>query len=577
MRRDSRSGPGGALTLGRKAPAPAVWLLLPALVWLTFGWTFIEDDAFIHLVFARNVAEGNGYSFNGLAVNADSSPAWVLFLAALMALGFASTAAAKLASAVGVLVAIGGVARTGRSFLVSRPGRVAWFLLALLHPFLWHFAYAGMESAMAFGLAAILLSACHSAVSQPGKGGMGRSALIAAAIAPLVRFEFLALALAALLLHARSARRPIFWFLVPIGLLPIATWLVFAKLQLGSVMPTTHLAKKALLEGPSAWLFVMTRAASVLGVGYGVTWLSLSAAWAFQRAQMRKVAFFSCEPGVVTLFCWAAAVFGFYLVNHTVVQTRYTLIAAPFVTLGLLRMLERLETPARRLRHSVLPGVIASLGTIAFIVVPHVRAKSVLVERKSAFFEEVARQLDSHEPVAIYSIGQAAHHLKVPIVDLGGIVMPDAIPSMLTPRTRPAWIASKGARCNIGRKALVPHAKVLASVRLPSVGWLFPPRKYTEEFTSFLFCSSAASTSLFEIGHAVPVEGDASSTAQESASCSRRRSRATADPVFPTKRSATLFRKLGENSLTSASRVFRPNLFWAAARCDATVTSLSPR
>ena len=66
---------------------PLAWLFLAlsalwCIVWLIHGWHYWEDDAFIHLEFARSVSRGQGFSFNGHVVNGDTSPLWVYLLVA---------------------------------------------------------------------------------------------------------------------------------------------------------------------------------------------------------------------------------------------------------------------------------------------------------------------------------------------------------------------------------------------------------------------------------------------------------------------------------------------------------------
>lgn len=60
-----------------------VVLLIAALwcvAWFVHARHYWEDDAYIHLEFARSVAQGHGYEFNGHLVNGDTSSLWVILL-----------------------------------------------------------------------------------------------------------------------------------------------------------------------------------------------------------------------------------------------------------------------------------------------------------------------------------------------------------------------------------------------------------------------------------------------------------------------------------------------------------------
>jgi hypothetical protein len=50
------------------------------LCWFIHSWGYWEDDAYIHLEFARSVAAGHGFTFNGKVVYGDTAPLWVFLL-----------------------------------------------------------------------------------------------------------------------------------------------------------------------------------------------------------------------------------------------------------------------------------------------------------------------------------------------------------------------------------------------------------------------------------------------------------------------------------------------------------------
>ncbi|HEV7441290.1 MAG TPA: hypothetical protein VGO18_01760, partial [Steroidobacteraceae bacterium] len=79
-----------------------------------FSLGYIEDDAFIHLEFARSVADGKGFAFNGRVVYGDTAPLWALILVGIHFIGLSWVASAKLACTAGLLVVVSGAWRLGR-------------------------------------------------------------------------------------------------------------------------------------------------------------------------------------------------------------------------------------------------------------------------------------------------------------------------------------------------------------------------------------------------------------------------------------------------------------------------------
>src|SRR5262249_45029947 len=94
---------------------------------------FPLDDSWVHLQFARNIAEGAGFSYNpGVPVAGSTAPLWTLLLGVAFALFGASI----------VLVKVIGVALTLAAGVVTRQAALAWgasapAALAAAFPVLW--------------------------------------------------------------------------------------------------------------------------------------------------------------------------------------------------------------------------------------------------------------------------------------------------------------------------------------------------------------------------------------------------------------------------------------------------------
>lgn len=189
------------------------------------------DDAWIHLVYARNVLEHGVFGYRpGEWENGSTAPLWSLLLVPSLAAGLAPAVAGKVTSLLSGFLLIGAVAR-----LAGRPGGplgafVAGGIVAL-DPILGVLAVSGMEPLAA---AACGLLATDAALSnRPGRAGLWLAA------AGLLRPELGLLGL-----------------LLPLGLPPRhwprllsapaaagLAWLAFGACVTGHLLPNTFLVK----------------------------------------------------------------------------------------------------------------------------------------------------------------------------------------------------------------------------------------------------------------------------------------------------------------------------------------------
>lgn len=192
------------------------------------------DDPWIHLHFARNIAEGHGFSYNpGTPVAGATAPLWTLLLAAGVALGGATLSVVKL---LGIGCTLGAALATRRLALAfgaeRAPARMAGVALVWAGPVAW-----GALSGMEVGLAALLVA---SALLAHARDRVWATALLAA-LAVLARPE--AALLVPLLLIARpvTAGRTAIFAGVTAAVLAPAVW--FALATTGTPVPGPAAAK----------------------------------------------------------------------------------------------------------------------------------------------------------------------------------------------------------------------------------------------------------------------------------------------------------------------------------------------
>jgi len=230
--------------------------VLWCLYWFVHAFQYWEDDAFIHLEFARSVAAGKGFAFNGRVVAGDTAPLWVLLLAGAHMLIpdwlIAGKALTVLAAAFG-LAGIYAFARRLASQI--QPGfeaavfPAAIVLLIVVNPYTCYWMFSGMESLAVSGLACFaVLAATH----QPPSAKTFLTACFLAGIGPLFRPEmFFLSAILGLLLIARlqsfdsGSRLGLFAGGLFLITSPHALCSMYSLHAFGHILPNTNAAKRA--------------------------------------------------------------------------------------------------------------------------------------------------------------------------------------------------------------------------------------------------------------------------------------------------------------------------------------------
>ena len=222
-----------SVVLGLAAALPLA-LLLAAEAHIAGSVGLPLDDAWIHLHFARNLAEGAGFVYNpGTPVAGSTAPVWTLLLAAALAIAGHSLAVVK---GLGIVVTLAAAVATRAAALAWGASPVV--ALATAVALLWTGPLAwGALSGMEVSLAALLVAASLTAHAR------GQSAVTAAlaTLAVLARPE--ALILLPLLIAAGpwSLRRTCLMLGVAVVLLTPAV--AFNLATVGRPMPATAAAK----------------------------------------------------------------------------------------------------------------------------------------------------------------------------------------------------------------------------------------------------------------------------------------------------------------------------------------------
>lgn len=388
---------------------------------------FPLDDSWIHLHFARNLAEGAGFAYNpGVPVAGSTAPLWTLLLGLAFALGGPSL----------LLVKALGVAATVATALLTRAAVLGWgaapqagtsAALALLAvgPVVWA-ALSGMEVPLAAALVAGALAA----------DSRGREVLAAAlaALAPLARPE--AIVFSTLLALARPSRQRIAVFAV-LTAAALAPAVAFSLATVGLPVPATAAAKVeggllGLLAGErEPWRrLLIDRPAD-----FALDW----ARWLWTGHPLLPLAL---VPALVAVWRRHGAALGLpalALVIHPAAtallapyrgpgfqEGRYSTHLLPLAFVVLAAALGPRWSPRRT------AGVAAWLALALVGLLPAAERYGWGVQNINAMQVHLGRWVDRHLPararLAVNDVGAIAYVSRREVIDLMGLVTPEIIP-----------------------------------------------------------------------------------------------------------------------------------------------------
>ena len=236
-------------------PALVILAVLAAAAWGTAlerrvtSPGFPLDDTWIHLQFARNVAEGQGFSFNpGVASSGSSAPLWTLVLALPLVLGLGPIASAKVLGIALVAVTALSASELARRLSGSPwAGLLAGMAVAVTPRMVWA-GLSGMEAPLYTALATLAMVAYAGALDNPraDRGLWGLLAGLAGWARPETFVAAAILAAAWFLGGARDGTRrlvPGWWRPLVVLAATMAAFVAFNLYVGGRPLPNTFYAK----------------------------------------------------------------------------------------------------------------------------------------------------------------------------------------------------------------------------------------------------------------------------------------------------------------------------------------------
>lgn len=391
------------------------------------------DDTYIHLQYARNLAETGQLAFNrGEPSYGATSPLWVAILAVLHRAGLDVTVWCRILSWGFGAAVIALLYRLALRVDGRRRTAAAASLIVACDAWLLRWSSTGMETSLAALVVLLCLSASLDA--DAGWRGAARFGLLLM-LAVLARPEAMLLVpLAAVSFAAAPARsslrRRFAWaaFFVPL----LALWLAVIGGHTGTYLPLTAGAKQGrVLFGPQ-----MLRAALVPLKIVGATALLPAAAAAallvlrLARDRRFPAGCAGCFPGGVLLgVLWGAALPAVYVLFDFHVLSRYLVPALPVIALigavAAARLLER-HAPRRMRTMLALFAAAACLQSAVFYAAVVVGPTRQFSRGLQETLVPMGRYLAGTSPegsiVATPDIGAIGWYSRRPVLDLGGLV-----------------------------------------------------------------------------------------------------------------------------------------------------------
>ena len=394
---------------------------------------FPLDDSWIHLHFARNLAEGGGFSFNpGTPVAGSTAPLWTLLLAAGALAAGSSLAMAK---ALGVGV-------TAAAALVTRRAALAWGVrpevaLVAAIALLWTGALAwGALSGMEVSLAALLTAGALLAHARDHTLGTAACA----ALAVLARPEAFLVLVFLVVARPLTVRRLTMFVVVTIVFLAPAV--LFSLATVGAPYPGTAAAKVE--GGLVGWLGGINEPATLTWVRRPLAFCREWIVWLASTHWLLPVAL--C-PALVLVWLRAGRALGLVavaLLAHPLgmallapyrgpafQEGRYSIHLLPLAMLTLAVAVGTRPPPEGRGRVRALVAAVW-LAIAAITLFPAATRYGWAVQNINAMQVHLGRWVDAHlpktAPIAVNDIGAIAYFSRREVIDLMGLVTPEIIP-----------------------------------------------------------------------------------------------------------------------------------------------------
>jgi hypothetical protein len=445
------------LVLAVAALIAVLFYLIISLI--TFRLGFPLDDAWIHLTYARNLAEHGEWAFRlGERSAGSTSPLWTALLSIGFLIGLAPYVWTYLAGWVVLTLVAVCAEKLARKLVTTYDSRIPW--AGLFFVFAWHLtwsAVSGMETLL-HGL--IILAVLGSLISGSRRYltlGLltGLSVWVRpdglTMLGPILFFAFLSE-------KTWYSRAEAVWkTLIGFGAL-FLPYVLFNLALSGSPMPNTFYAKQAEYEAYWSSKTLLERVSDYLWPVLASPFLMLipAAVWWLVKSIQRR------NWGTLASLIWFSGYIGIYFTRLPAYQHgRYLIPAFPILYLwGILGLLELISTKRINGRLMTLWQATTIVLVIAFEYIgARQNADDVFwIESEMVTTAKwVQNNVPSDALLAVHDIGALGYFVQNPLIDMAGLITPDVVPFIRNEGKLAEYLDSNSADYLIAFPSLYPH------------------------------------------------------------------------------------------------------------------------
>lgn len=298
--------------------------------------SYSPDDTFIYMQYARNIADGAGFSFNsGEPSYGVTSPLWVLFLSIPYFSSLDGFWFAKTFDLIFALLSVIYFYRLSKTIFVNEPflSYISVFFF-IVNPWFIRWSFTGMETSLAVLLSVLAFYLYY--------GEKFRSMFMTLGIFLLVRPEsFVLVILLSLLVSVKLIKEKKFYikeaciYLVLLCL-PIILFMIYANTFFGTILPNTAAGKSTLTLSPQ---IILNQVREIFKVIAGSSIIELFLTLVFLIISVKRKDFQKTLP----FLFWIFGLIFLYTVTDADIISRYLLIITPFFIILGLKTFENLK------------------------------------------------------------------------------------------------------------------------------------------------------------------------------------------------------------------------------------------